>query len=83
MFCALHCWNNAKNAIIANNCSIFALYAIYYLIKYFKKQIDINKLKTVIADYAIIAVITIAVYISHNAIYENNPVYKNIWNITI
>lgn len=54
----------------------FALYAIYYLVKYFKKQMDINKLKTVIADYAIIAVITIAVYISHNAIYENNPVYK-------
>lgn len=54
----------------------FVIYAIYYLVKYLKKQIDINKFKVIIVDYVIIAVITIAVYISHNAIYNNNPIYK-------
>mgnify|MGYP004628506351 CR=1 FL=1 len=55
----------------------FAIYGIYYFIKYKKSQISKKEIYKVIKLYAVLIGITIVVYLSNWLIYNSNETYKN------
>lgn len=55
----------------------FAIYGIYYFIKFKKDQISKNEFYKVIKLYAILVGITIVVYVSNWIIYNSNETYRN------
>ena len=54
----------------------FILYALYYITKWIKKDIETKRILDLLKKYIILALLTILVYISNIIIYQSNDLYK-------